>query len=162
MPSTADAPAATTANARDDGTAPASLRQRRAESRPAQDPVQATAAHRAAQGLQRKGLQVSRCAIFNLVFFSILIFAVPLGVFFYGLENWFQGNPTYAGFAAAAAANVVVVLFVVVAFAEGDDGDDAGSQGGPASRAFGYSPAATSAGDGSGVGRPGSASKKSQ
>ncbi|KAH6594931.1 hypothetical protein BASA50_006193 [Batrachochytrium salamandrivorans] len=73
----------------------------------------------------RSKLNISRSVIFNLVFFSFLVFAVPLTVFFYGLDTWFQGNPTYAGIAAALSANAVVLLFVVVAFSE-DGGDDEG------------------------------------
>ncbi|EGF83182.1 hypothetical protein BATDEDRAFT_85796 [Batrachochytrium dendrobatidis JAM81] len=68
-------------------------------------------------------LNVSRSAVFNLVFFSILVFAVPLVVFFYGMNHWFQDNPTLAGIAAALSANAVVILFVVVAFSESDESD---------------------------------------
>ncbi|KAH9247132.1 hypothetical protein BASA81_015275 [Batrachochytrium salamandrivorans] len=86
--------------------------------RPLQSLLQKTLAPPSHNSRSKLNILQAQSVIFNLVFFSFLVFAVPLTVFFYGLDTWFQGNPTYAGIAAALSANAVVLLFVVVAFSE--------------------------------------------
>ena len=69
-------------------------------------------------GSTSKKDQTSPQVWFNLIFFSILMLIVPLGMF-YGTWNY-TGNTTFAGIVAAVGANVVLISFVIVAFLEKD------------------------------------------
>ncbi|KAJ3072579.1 vacuolar ATPase assembly integral membrane protein vma21 [Podochytrium sp. JEL0797] len=63
----------------------------------------------------------------KLAFFSIAMFTLPIGVYFYTIDNVFNGESLYSAICAAVTANVVLIGYVVVAFME-DSGEDASSK----------------------------------
>jgi len=42
----------------------------------------------------------------------------PIGTYFLSVDNYFNGNATYAGISAAVVANVVLLAYVVAAVLE--------------------------------------------
>ncbi|KAI9326875.1 hypothetical protein BDR26DRAFT_826614 [Obelidium mucronatum] len=62
----------------------------------------------------------------KLAFFTILIFTLPIGVYFGTIDNLFGGESLYSAICAVVAANVVLIAYVIVAFME-DDGTPAAS-----------------------------------
>ncbi|KAI9199201.1 uncharacterized protein BJ171DRAFT_601986 [Polychytrium aggregatum] len=92
------------------------LRKRQAaQADDAKRPLQATA------GLRKPVPQAAKIPTFvvaKLLFFTVLMFSLPLATFFYGRDALFDGNATYSAIAAAIMANIVLFAFVLAAFAE--------------------------------------------
>ncbi|SAL99354.1 hypothetical protein [Absidia glauca] len=61
--------------------------------------------------------------IVKLLGFSALLFAGPIGTYFYSIDAIFQGNTTYAAGAAALVANLVVVGYILTAMVEDMNAD---------------------------------------
>lgn len=60
----------------------------------------------------------------KLVFFSVLLFVLPIGSYFASFSYLFNGNTTLSALTAALVANLVLFSFVIVAFTESDPSDD--------------------------------------
>ncbi|KAJ3283427.1 vacuolar ATPase assembly integral membrane protein vma21 [Borealophlyctis nickersoniae] len=58
--------------------------------------------------------------IAKLVFFSFLLFVLPLSSYYYTLNNVFHGNTNYSAITAVIVANLVVIGYVIAAFTESD------------------------------------------
>ncbi|KAI8344734.1 hypothetical protein BC941DRAFT_497942 [Chlamydoabsidia padenii] len=61
---------------------------------------------------------ISTGVIFKLLGFSALLFAGPIGTYFYSIDALFNGNTTYAAGAAALVANLVVIAYILTAMME--------------------------------------------
>jgi Na+/melibiose symporter-like transporter len=60
--------------------------------------------------------RIQQFVFYKLITFSILVFVVPLLVFYFTVN---QGlDSTHAGILAAVSANVVLIAYIVVAFLE--------------------------------------------
>ncbi|KAJ3330633.1 vacuolar ATPase assembly integral membrane protein vma21 [Blyttiomyces sp. JEL0837] len=64
---------------------------------------------------------VPPAVIAKLIFFSVLMFSLPIGMYFYTLNNVFDGNTTYSAISAVVVANMVLIAYVVMAFLEDKD-----------------------------------------
>ena len=67
----------------------------------------------------------NRAVTVKLLQYSVLMFALPLGVFYAMLHGVFRGDVDkvgWCGIAAVVAANVVIAAYVVMAWNEPDPG----------------------------------------
>ncbi|KAJ3051204.1 hypothetical protein HK097_007821 [Rhizophlyctis rosea] len=64
---------------------------------------------------------IPRFVVAKLLFFSFLLFALPLVTYYGTLNKVFNGNTNLSAISAVVVANVVVIAFVIVAFMENDD-----------------------------------------
>ncbi|KAJ3217624.1 vacuolar ATPase assembly integral membrane protein vma21 [Dinochytrium kinnereticum] len=68
-----------------------------------------------------KRAEFAKGTYLKLAFFSILMFTLPIGSFFYTQKYIFGGNSTYSAIVAAVAANIVLIAYIFVAFLEGEE-----------------------------------------
>ncbi|KAJ3413080.1 vacuolar ATPase assembly integral membrane protein vma21 [Chytridiales sp. JEL 0842] len=68
------------------------------------------------------GPKIPRPVMLKLGLFTLLMFTLPIGLYFYSLEYLFKGNTTYSAIVAVVAANAVLISYVITAFVE-DQGD---------------------------------------
>ncbi|KAI8611770.1 hypothetical protein BC830DRAFT_1053196, partial [Chytriomyces sp. MP71] len=54
----------------------------------------------------------------KVAFFSVLMFTLPLAIYFATIDNLFRGQSLYSAICAVVTANLVLVAFIVVAFTE--------------------------------------------
>ncbi|KAJ3408039.1 hypothetical protein CcCBS67573_g02827 [Chytriomyces confervae] len=63
----------------------------------------------------------------KVAFFTVLMFTLPIGVYYATIDRLFAGESLYSAICAVVAANLVLVAYIVVAFLE-DDGDQTHSE----------------------------------
>ncbi|KAG2225152.1 hypothetical protein INT45_009481 [Circinella minor] len=74
-------------------------------------------------GSDKQAGAVGFSVIIKLIFFTLAMFILPIGTYYYTVNGIFEGNGTYAAGAAAGMANLVAVGYILAAVLEDKNND---------------------------------------